>query len=253
MRRKLVVGNWKMNGSQVSVDKLLSALESDIDTDSSAEVAVCPPCVFIPQVAAALSGGSIAWGAQTISEHQQGAFTGEISGAMLAEFECRYAIVGHSERRSLFAEGDEQLVEKFAAAQRVGVTPIFCVGESLAQRESGAALSTVSAQLQLLIDRVGIDAMADAVIAYEPIWAIGTGETASVQQVQQVHSHIRALLAGASASVAAASQIIYGGSVNAANAAELLGSEDIDGALVGGASLKAKEFAAIVAAASSVN
>jgi len=261
MRRKLVIGNWKMHGSRASIDVLLSGLQSLVGNALSlgvaegalVDVVVCPPCVFLPQVGAALSDGSIAWGAQTISEHEQGAFTGEISGAMLAEFDCQYAIVGHSERRSLFAESDAQLVEKFVAAQRVGLTPIFCVGETLAQREAGAALSTIASQLQVLIDRVGIDAIAGAVIAYEPVWAIGTGKTAAPEQVRQVHGHIRALFASASAQVAAGLQIVYGGSVNAANAAELLGSEDIDGALVGGASLKAREFAAIVTAACSAN
>jgi len=254
MRRKLIIGNWKMHGSRASIDELLLSVQSLVGAASSlagVDTVVCPPSVFIPQVAAVLSVGSIACGAQTISEYEHGAYTGEISGSMLAEFDCRYAIVGHSERRSLFVESDAQLVEKFVAAQRAGITPIYCVGESLPQREAGTALGAVSAQLQVLIDRVGIEAFAGTVIAYEPVWAIGTGKTATPEQVRQVHGHIRALFARVSVSVAAGLQIVYGGSVNAVNAAELLGSEDIDGALVGGASLKAQEFAAIITAARS--
>lgn len=249
MRRNLVVGNWKMHGSLASVDDLLSGLKSSSGGIDSTVVAVCPPYVFIPQVAKSLSGTAIQWGSQNLSEQQQGAYTGEVSGAMLAELGCEFAIVGHSERRSLYHETDQLVAEKFIAAQQAALTPILCVGESLEQREAGAALATVEAQLKVLVDLAGIDAIAKSVIAYEPVWAIGTGKTATPEQAQQVHAHIRQVIAQSSQQVASEIQIIYGGSVNAENSAELFAKEDIDGALVGGASLKAIEFAAIVKAA----
>ncbi len=245
MRRCLVVGNWKMHGSVSAVTALVAALKNEISFDSHAEVAVCPPFVFISAVAAALADSGIAWGAQTLDEHEKGAFTGEISAAMLADLGCRYVIVGHSERRSLYAEDDSRVAAKFMAAQASGLIPILCVGENLQQREEGQALDIVQRQLTAVIAMAGIEAFNRAVVAYEPVWAIGTGKTATPEQAQQVHAHIRQVLSCADAAVAEQIQILYGGSVNAGNALELFASLDIDGALVGGASLKSDEFTAI--------
>lgn len=250
MRRNLVVGNWKMHGSLASVNELLSGLKSSIGSIDSLTIAVCPPFIFAPVVEKSLAGTAIQWGSQNISENQQGAYTGEVSGAMLAEFGCRYAIVGHSERRSIYSESDLLVAQKYMAAQQAGLTPIVCVGESLEQREAGKALTTVERQLEILIDEAGIESFSRAVIAYEPVWAIGTGKTATPEQAQEVHSHIRQVIGRSSEQVAAKIQIIYGGSVNAGNSAQLFAKEDIDGALVGGASLKAVDFSAIVNAAS---
>lgn len=248
MRRCLVVGNWKMHGTVVAVDDLLTGIKRAISLDGQTDVAVCPPFIFIPRVAAALKDSGISWGAQDISEQCEGACTGEVSATMLLEFACSYAIIGHSERRSRHGETDGLVAAKFKAAQDAGLTPVMCVGESLQQREAGQALATVEAQVSAVLDAVGIDAFSDAVVAYEPVWAIGTGKTASPEQAQEVHAHIRQVLAAAGSEVAGQLQILYGGSVNAGNAAELFAKTDIDGALVGGASLKTDEFCAIVMA-----
>ena len=248
MRRSLVIGNWKMHGSKGSVSELLAGLKAGLD-GVVGQVVVCPPYLFIAQAAEALADSAIQWGGQNLSEHADGAFTGDVSASMLAEAGCQFVIVGHSERRLLSAESDEQVAAKFAAAQEAGLTPILCVGESLQQRESGEALDWIEKQLQVVVSGVGIEAFASAVVAYEPVWAIGTGRTASPKQAQQVHAHIRQILAGLSSSVAEGLQILYGGSVKADNAAELFAKEDIDGALVGGASLKVADFTAICRAA----
>jgi triosephosphate isomerase len=249
MRRCLVVGNWKMHGTKAVVDNLVAGLRNEMNIDGRADVAVCPPFVFIPQVTMALAGIGIACGAQDISEQAGvGARTGEVSGMMLAEQGCQYAIVGHSERRSFHGETDVRVSAKFSAAMDAGLTPILCVGESLDQRESGQALETVAAQVNVVLSDVGIDAFSGAVVAYEPVWAIGTGKTASPEQAQEVHAHIRQVLSEAGSEVAEQVQILYGGSVNAGNAAALFAKKDIDGALVGGASLKIDEFAAIYTA-----
>ena len=245
MRRCLVVGNWKMHGTAATVDELLTDLKNQIGNAGQADVAVCPPYVFIPQVASLLTGSPIAWGAQDISEQAEGACTGEVSGSMLLDFQCRYVIVGHSERRSRHAETDLQVAAKFISAQAAGLIPILCVGETLEQRESGQALATVEMQLNAVLLAAGIESFVHAVVAYEPVWAIGTGATATPGQAQQVHAHIRQVLTAADAGVAQQVQILYGGSVNAGNAEQLFSETDIDGALVGGASLKADEFAAI--------
>jgi triosephosphate isomerase len=246
MRRCLVVGNWKMHGTEASVDDLVAGLKNELNLDGRADVAVCPPFVFIPQVAMALAGVGIACGAQDVSELAgDGARTGDVSGAMLRDCGCQYAIVGHSERRGFYGETDTRVAAKFSAAMDAGLTPILCVGESLDQRESGQALETVAAQLKVVLSETGIDAFSRAVVAYEPVWAIGTGKTATPEQAQEVHAYIRQVLIEAGSEGADKLQILYGGSVNAGNAAALFAEKDIDGALVGGASLKADEFAAI--------
>ncbi len=259
MSRSLVVGNWKMQGTSASIQPLLEGLKSQLE--SGGAVAVCPPFPYLPLVAGLLDGTGISWGAQNVCSQPQGAVTGEVAADMLADLGCRYVIIGHSERRALFAEDDQLLAEKFVIAQQQGLTPILCVGESLEQREAGETLAWISGQLQAVIDVVGIQAFEKAVVAYEPIWAIGTGKTASPEQAQEVHAHIRRLFAGAgvgvsedagngdAAAIAANLSLLYGGSVNAANAEALFAQSDIDGGLVGGAALKVDEFIAVCRAA----
>lgn len=249
MRQKLVVGNWKMYGCGADNRRLLQALVARLPMVGDASVAVCVPFPYLAQAQSLLAATPLAWGAQNLSEHAQGAYTGEVSAAMLADFGCRYAIVGHSERRALYGEADAQVAAKFAAAQAAGITPILCVGETLAQRESDETVAVVSAQLDAVLDAIGVAAFADAVVAYEPVWAIGTGRTATPAQAQAVHAVIRARVAGHDADVARGLQILYGGSVKAQNAGEIFAQADIDGGLVGGASLVAEEFLAICQAA----
>jgi triosephosphate isomerase len=251
MRRSLVVGNWKMHGSADTVDELLTELKRQLDCVDSNKVAVavCPPYVFIPQAVSALKSSVIDVGAQNVSDQQQGAFTGEISASMLAELGSQFAIVGHSERRTLFAECNEVIAAKFIASQSAGLIPILCVGESLEQREAGDTLVCIEQQLKVVIEIAGINSFTNAVVAYEPIWAIGTGKTASPEQAQTVHAHIRKLIADFDQAVADNVQIVYGGSVKADNAKQLFANNDIDGALVGGASLKAADFSEICKAA----
>ncbi|MBW7903695.1 MAG: triose-phosphate isomerase [Rhodocyclaceae bacterium] len=249
MRQKLVVGNWKMHGCGADNRRLLQALVAGLPTVGDASVAVCVPFPYLAQAQSLLAATPLAWGAQNLSEHAQGAYTGEVSAAMLADFGCRYAIVGHSERRALYGEADAQVAAKFAAAKAAGITPILCVGETLAQRESDETVAVVSAQLDAVLDAVGVAAFADAVVAYEPVWAIGTGRTATPAQAQAVHAAIRARVAGRDADVARGLQILYGGSVKAQSAGEIFAQADIDGGLVGGASLVAEEFLAICQAA----
>lgn len=246
MRKKLVAGNWKMHGSLAENAALLSALKPAL---AGIEAVVCVPFPYLAQAQAELTGSSIAWGAQNVSEQAKGAFTGEVSASMLLEFGCTYVIVGHSERRSLYGESDALVARKYVAAQAAGLTPILCVGESLAERESGVTEAVVSRQLDAVIDAAGVASLAKAVIAYEPVWAIGTGKTASPEQAQAVHAFIRGRVAALDASVADQLVIQYGGSVKAANAAELMAQPDIDGGLIGGASLVADEFVAICRAA----
>ncbi len=249
MRQPLVAGNWKMNGSTESIKLLLDGIKGSLDTVEKAEVVVCPPFVYLPQVREQLDGTAVALGSQNISEYKAGAYTGEISASMLLDFKCRYAIVGHSERRSLFGESDSQVAAKFAAAREAGIKPILCVGEVLEEREQGITERVVARQLDAVIDVVGVEALADGVIAYEPVWAIGTGKTASPEQAQEVHAFIRGRIAGRSAETAERIQILYGGSVKAANAPALFAMPDIDGGLIGGASLDAAEFVSICRAA----
>lgn len=238
-----------MVGTVESVTALLAGLKSKLASHEAVDFAVCPPFIFLQQANISLQNTSIALGAQTVSEHDQGAFTGEVSAQMLTDFGCKFCIVGHSERRSLFQETDAVIAAKFVKAQQAGLTPILCVGESLAQREAGSTLEVVAGQVSAVLNSAGVSAFTSAVIAYEPVWAIGTGKTASPDQAQDVHQAIRALVAQHDASVAEGLQILYGGSVKPDNAAELFSQQDIDGALVGGASLKEDDFAAIVAAA----
>jgi triosephosphate isomerase len=248
MRAKLVAGNWKMHGSLPDNAKLLTEVVAGSKGLSRAQQAVCVPFPFLDQARGMLRGTRIAWGAQNLSQYPKGAYTGEVSGAMLREFECAYVIVGHSERRTLYGEDSDTVALKFKAAIDVGLVPILCVGETLAQREAGDTELVVDAQLAAVTTRFGAQALASAVIAYEPVWAIGTGKTATPEQAQAVHAHIRRRIAS-DQGVAQGLQILYGGSVKASNAAELFAMADIDGGLIGGASLIAAEFLAICQAA----
>jgi len=248
-RTPLIAGNWKMNGSVQASHALVSALAAGF-SPGPAEMLVCPPFVYLDRAREWIADSGIALGAQDIAAVEgSGAYTGEVSGAMLSDVGCRYVIVGHSERRTLYGETDAVVVAKFRAAQAAGLIPILCVGENLDQREAGETDAVVAAQVSALIEALGVDVLGQAVVAYEPVWAIGTGKTATPDQAQAVHAMIRALIAGHDAILAASLRILYGGSVKGSNAAELLGQQDIDGGLVGGASLDATDFLAIYAAA----
>jgi len=244
-RRKLVVGNWKMNGTRVGNVDLLAALKEA--GPFVPEVAVCAPFPYLADVALSLQGNAIAWGAQDCSAHESGAFTGEVGAAMLAEYGCRYVIVGHSERRAYHAESDQLVADKAKSALAQRLIPIVCVGETLAEREAGQTDAVVKRQMSAVIHTLG-HCIPQAVVAYEPVWAIGTGKTATPEQAQAVHALLRAQLKAASAH-ADEMKILYGGSVKADNAASLFAQPDIDGGLIGGASLKASDFAAICRAA----
>ncbi|MBU6502708.1 MAG: triose-phosphate isomerase [Burkholderiales bacterium] len=245
MKKRLIVGNWKMNGSLAANRALLEALRSGLDSPRCA-VAVCVPAPYLAQTSQLLSGSDMAWGAQDVSAHDAGAYTGEVSAAMLKEFGVRYCIVGHSERRQYHSEADGLVAAKAQRALELGITPIVCVGETLAERDAGRTEATVTRQLAAVIEE-NAPRTADIVVAYEPVWAIGTGQTATPQQAQHVHALLRAQL-GAAGGDAAQIAILYGGSMNAANAAELLAQPDIDGGLIGGASLRAPDFLKIIAA-----
>lgn len=246
MTRKLIAGNWKMNGGLAANEALIKAMLADIGSPAC-DVALCAPAPYLAQLQSLLQSSPVAWGAQDVSAHEQGAYTGEVSVAMLKDFGCRYAIVGHSERRQYHGETDELVAAKAQRALSAGVTPIVCVGETLAQREAGETELVVKRQLAAVIHTVG-HCITEIVVAYEPVWAIGTGKTASPEQAQQVHAVLRAQLAAATTNPKRV-HILYGGSMNAANAASLLAQQDIDGGLIGGASLKAADFLQIVAAA----
>ncbi|MEG0862265.1 MAG: triose-phosphate isomerase [Pseudomonas sp.] len=249
MRRPMVAGNWKMHGTRASVAELIKDLSNQA-LPSGVEVAVFPPSLYINQVIDGLQGKSITVGAQNSAvEPAQGALTGEIAPSQLVDAGCGLVLIGHSERRQIIGENDEVLKRKFAAAQACGLKPVLCVGETLEEREAGKTLEIVGRQLGSIIEAFGVDTFTQAVIAYEPVWAIGTGLTASPQQAQDVHAAIRAQLAAENAEVAKNVRLLYGGSVKAANAAELFGMPDIDGGLIGGASLNADEFGAICRAA----
>ena len=250
MRVKFVAGNWKMNGNLATNRALLDELVGSVGRIAGVKFAVCPPYPYLAQVQQVLSGSGITWGAQDVSQFDSGAYTGEVSGAMLVDFGCRYVIVGHSERRTLFGDTSELVAEKFAAALKAGLTPILCVGETLREREAGSTETVVAAQLRAVLERNGVQSLAHAVVAYEPVWAIGSGKTASPQQAQAVHAFIRKSLATKDAAIAEKVQVLYGGSVKGANAAELFAMPDIDGGLIGGASLDARDFATICKAAS---
>ncbi len=247
MRQKLVAGNWKLNGSKASVGALLKGIFAGMTNLDNVAIAVCPPYVYIPMAQELLTqaGSRIGLGAQDVCDQNSGAYTGEVSAPMLKDFGCRYAIVGHSERRAIYGEADEATARKFAAARSNGLKPILCVGETLAEREQGITEAVVGRQLDAVIALESVTALVDGVIAYEPVWAIGTGKTATPQQAQDVHAFIRRKIAALDASVADKVQILYGGSVKGANAAELFAMPDIDGGLIGGASLDAQDFLAI--------
>jgi triosephosphate isomerase len=238
-----------MNGSIQSNQSLLESLKQNVGSVQKAEMVICPPFVYLQQVRQLLEGSRMSWGAQNLSQQEPGAFTGEVAASMLVDFDCKYVIVGHSERRSIYAESDILVAEKFAKAQSVGLIPILCVGELLDQREAGETQNVVKRQLDAVIKLQGVASLAKSVIAYEPVWAIGTGKTATPEQAQEVHGFIRGEIAKLDAGVAENIQILYGGSVKGSNAAELFSMPDIDGGLIGGASLKADEFLTICQAA----
>lgn len=234
-----------MHGNLKTNQQLLQDVVAGVAGMSGVTTAVCVPFPYLAQAQAALTGSVVAWGAQNLSDKAQGAFTGEVSAAMLQDFGCAYVLVGHSERRSIYGESDALVAEKFAVALAAGLTPVLCVGETLEQREAGQTVAVVSAQIDAVLKRAGVAAFAKAVVAYEPVWAIGTGRTATSEQAQEVHAAIRAQIAAADAQVAAGLQILYGGSVKPSNAVELFGMPDIDGGLIGGAALVAADFLAI--------
>ena len=247
MARTLVVGNWKMHGSRQMVAESLAVLSAAAPDLAGVDVAVCPPFPYLQQAAALLAGGPVTLGAQNLAVEPSGAFTGEVSGPMLRDVGCHYVIVGHSERRALFGEDDRLVAQKFRAAKQAGLQPILCVGELLAQREAGDTERVIAAQLDAVLDLCGDQALADAVIAYEPVWAIGTGKVASPEQAQAVHRFIRQRVGRENATPT----ILYGGSVKPDNAAGLFAQPDVDGGLIGGASLVAEQFLSICRAARS--
>ncbi len=249
MRKPLVAGNWKMNGSRESNNDLIKGIIEGSGQVAHAEILVCPSFVYIADVATQLTGSAISFGSQDVAKEEVGAYTGEVSVGMLKDLGCTYTLVGHSERRALYGDTDQIVAQKFVAAQNGGITPVLCVGELLEEREAGQTETVVERQLQAVVDLVGISALVQSVVAYEPVWAIGTGKTASPQEAQDVHAFIRGWISKEDAAVAEKVRILYGGSVKAANAKELFSQADIDGGLIGGASLAADEFISICAAA----
>jgi triosephosphate isomerase len=249
MRKPLVAGNWKMHGSRADNATLLRALLDRLPPQAAAEVMVCPPFVYLQETSRFLKDSDVALGAQSLCAEAQGAFTGEVSGTMLLDVGCRYVLVGHSERRQSYGESDALVARKFVAAQASGLVPVLCVGETLEEREAGRTTEVVARQLDAVLAVSRVSAFGQAVIAYEPVWAIGTGRTATPEQAQEVHAMIRGRVAALDAKIGVSVRILYGGSVKASNARELFSMADIDGGLVGGASLKADEFAQICVAA----
>lgn len=245
MRRKLVVGNWKMFGRLARNQALLEGVMAGVRDLRNTDCAVCVPYPYLTQAQSLLQGSNVAWGAQNMSHHEEGAYTGEVAAGMLVEFGCKYVILGHSERRGLYHESDETVALKFDAALKAGLKPILCVGETLDEREANITEEIVARQLDAVLNRAGVKALEKAVVAYEPVWAIGTGKTASPAQAQAVHAFIRQRVAKLDGQVAQGLCILYGGSVKAANASELFSMADIDGGLIGGASLVAEDFVAI--------
>lgn len=249
MRKKLVAGNWKMHGGLQQNALLLERIKAGA-AEMLCDVAVCSPYPYLAQLQSILAGSNVAWGAQSLSQFAEGAFTGEVSASMLLDFGCRYVLVGHSERRLHFGETDEVVAAKFVAAKSAGLIPVLCVGETLAERKSGATEAVVSRQLSAVLDRLSAAALTDVVLAYEPVWAIGTGVTALPSEAQAVHASIRAQVASFDLEAGLAVRILYGGSVKPQNAKELFAQADIDGGLIGGAALVAGDFLAICQAAS---
>ncbi|MEN3295503.1 MAG: triosephosphate isomerase [Burkholderiales bacterium] len=248
MRRKLIAGNWKMNGSIAANSVLLTGIKAELG-QPACDVAVCVPAPYLAQCQGELAGSPVAWGAQDLSVHESGAYTGEVSAAMLLDFGCKYVIIGHSERRSYHAERNETVAQKVVRALKAGLTPIVCVGESLAEREAGRTNEIVGRQMEEVLKAIDASELEKIVVAYEPVWAIGTGKTATPQMAQEVHAMLRAKLTAKNAKAAANVQILYGGSMKPDNARDLLAMADIDGGLIGGAALKAADFLAIVRAA----
>ena len=249
MCRTVVAGNWKLDGTRAGAAALVTEIAAAADSVGAVELVILPPFPYIGKLVARFAGSALSFGAQDVSEHAEGAFTGEVSAAMLADIGARHVLVGHSERRQYHAESSELVARKFEAAQHAGLVPILCVGESLEQRESGQTESVIAGQLQPILDRVGTIGFARAVVAYEPVWAIGTGRTASPEQAQDVHAFIRGQIAAGDATIAGSLPILYGGSVKPGNASSLFAQADVDGGLIGGASLVAADFLAIARAA----
>lgn len=254
MRKLLVMGNWKLNGTKASVKELITAFAKAADAvGDKAEVAICAPAIFIGSVEALASGSKLAWGSEDVDVHTKGAYTGENSPVMIKEFGSKYAIVGHSERRGYHAESHEYVAQKYKAAQDNGLVPVLCIGETEAEFDAGKTMDVCKAELKAVIDLCGIKSFENAVIAYEPIWAIGTGKTATPEIAENVHAQIREYLKSFDADVAAKVQILYGGSCNAKTAPELFAQADIDGGLIGGASLKVDDFTSIINTAASIS
>jgi triosephosphate isomerase len=249
MRKPLIAGNWKLNGAREANTALVQGIVNNIDALASCDIVVCPTFVYLAEVGALLVGSRVLLGAQNVAAESEGAFTGEVSAAMLKDVGASHAIVGHSERRSLYGETDAVVAAKFQATRAEGLQPILCIGETLEERESGVTMEVVDRQIAAVLDTAGVGAFETSVVAYEPVWAIGTGLTATPDQAQDVHAHIRSLISAASAKIGAGLRILYGGSVKSGNAAELFAMKDIDGGLIGGASLDAAEFVAICKAA----
>ncbi len=248
MRRPIVAGNWKMHGSRTETARLIEALLAQCPAEPAALCVVCPPFVYLQEAGRLLRDSALSLGAQDVCADAHGAFTGEVSAAMLKDVGCEYVIVGHSERRLLYRESDQLIARKFGAAHAKGLMPILCVGEQLADREAGRTGEVIARQLDVVLELCGAGALEQGVIAYEPVWAIGTGRNATPEQAQEVHAFIRTRVGARDARIAAATRILYGGSVKAGNAADLFAMPDVDGGLIGGASLKADEFLAILAA-----
>jgi triosephosphate isomerase len=249
MRQKFVAGNWKMNGSREMAEDLVRGVVAGVGESPASGVAICPPFPYLGIVSRLANGSPVELGAQNLSSEDSGAFTGEVAGGMLADVGCRYVIVGHSERRALYGEDDSVVAAKYGAAQSHGLVPILCVGETLEEREGDVTEQVVRRQLEAVLETAGVSSFGGAVIAYEPVWAIGTGRTASPEQAQEVHAFIRSLLSDKDAKIADSVQVLYGGSVKPANAAEIFSMPDVDGGLIGGASLEAESFVAICQAA----
>jgi triosephosphate isomerase len=250
MRRKIVAGNWKMHGSRAENAALVAGILGGLPVGLGAECYVCAPFVYLAELQAKLSGSALGLGAQDVCTEKVGAFTGEVSAAMLRDVGCQAVIVGHSERRAIYGETSALVARKFGAAQAEGLLPILCVGEQLAEREAGRTMAVVAEQLDAVTSAAGVGALERAVVAYEPVWAIGTGRTATPEQAQEVHAFIRSRISAQDARIGGSIRVLYGGSVKGANARELFAMPDVDGGLIGGASLKADEFLAIIAAAS---
>ena len=249
MRRPLVAGNWKLNGNLSSISELISGIRAQQEQVRKAELAVCPSFVYLSHVQSLLQGSDIALGAQDCSDQESGAYTGEVAAAMIKEFGCTYNIIGHSERRHIYGDSNETVATKFAQVIKNGLTPILCVGETLQEREEGHTEVAIAQQINAVLNLFGVKAFAKAVIAYEPVWAIGTGKTATPEQAQEVHEEIRLTIGAQNKDIAANIRILYGGSMKPENAQELLQQPDIDGGLIGGAALKAEDFIGIAVAA----